>query len=88
LAKSLTNPLAIIEGRALTKSGDEIWILFGCATPMVLWRTVLYFLVVSPAYISGIMDGEAMGKVTTPDDRSGGWSEMLRTGKLSPAPVF
>jgi hypothetical protein len=55
---------------------------------MVLQRTVLYFLVVSPAYISRIMDGEAIGKVTTPNDRSGGWSEMLRTGKLSPAPVF
>jgi hypothetical protein len=87
-AKSPTNPLAIIEGRASAKSGDEIWILFGCATPMVLRRTVSYFLVVSPAYISGIMDGEAMGKVTTPDDRSGGWSEMLRRGNLSPAPVF
>jgi hypothetical protein len=79
--------LAITEGKAFVKSGDEIWILFGCATPMVLRRTVSYFLVVSPAYISDIMNGEAMDRVTTPDDKIGGWSMMPKKGCLSPAPV-
>ena len=85
---SPTTTLAITEGKALVKSGDEIWILFGCATPMVLRRTVSYFLVVSPAYICDIMNGEAMDRVATPDDRFGGWSRILKEGYLSHAPVF
>jgi hypothetical protein len=85
---SPTTTLVITEGKASVKSGDEIWILFGCATPMVLRRTVSYFLVVSPAYIFDIMNGETMDRVATPDDKIGGWSKMLKGGCLSPAPVF
>lgn len=85
---SPTTTLALTEGKALVKPDDEIWILFGCATPMVLRRTGSYFLVVSPAYISDIMNGEVMDRVMTPDDNIGGWSTMLKEGYLSPAPVF
>ncbi|KAF2273044.1 uncharacterized protein EI97DRAFT_436470 [Westerdykella ornata] len=84
---SPTTTLAITEGRASVKSGDEIWILFGCSTPMVLRRTVSHFLVVSPAYIPDIMNGEAMEGVATPDDRVGDWSRVLKEGCLGPAPV-
>ena len=85
---SCTSALAITEGKASVKSGDEVWILFGCATPMVLRRTVSHFLVVSPAYMSDIMHGEAMGGVVTPDEKDGGWSRALEKGSLSPTPVF
>lgn len=85
---SCTSALAITEGKASVKSGDEVWILFGCATPMVLRRTVSHFLVVSPAYISDIMHGEAVVGVSTPDEKDGGWSRALEKGCLSPTPVF
>lgn len=85
---SPTTTLAITEGKASVKSGDEIWILFGCPTPMVLRRTFSNFLVVSPAYIFDIMNGEVMDRVVTPDDRSGGWPRILKQRYFSPAPVF
>jgi hypothetical protein len=85
---SPTTTLAITERTASVKSGDEIWILFGCATPMVLRRIVSYFLVVSPAYICDIMNGEAMHGVTTPDEKDGGWASTLKKGYLSYAPRF
>jgi hypothetical protein len=87
--------LAIMEGKASVQSGDEIWILFGCPTPVVLRpiairqmdspRTASHFLVVSPAYIPGIMNGELMDAVTTPDKKDGGWSRVLKEGCLSSA---
>jgi hypothetical protein len=84
-----TTTFAITEGKALVRSGDEVWILFGCATPMVLRRTgrynVPYFLVASPAYVSDVMNGEAMDGVETPDDNFGGWSRVLETKKLGPS---
>lgn len=84
-----TTTLAITEGTASVRSGDEIWILFGCPTPMVLRPTILYHLVASPAYIFDIMNGEAMDGVTTPDadDKMGGWSRILKTGFISYAPA-
>lgn len=75
---SATNTLAITEGNASVRASDEVWILFGCPTPMILRRTTSVFLVVSPAYVSGIMNGEAMEGVVTPDDRFGGWTRVLR----------
>lgn len=53
--------------------------------------TASYFLVVSPAYVFDIMNGEAMDGVTSPDeldDKTGGWSRVLREGCFSPAPAF
>lgn len=85
---SSTSTLAITEGKASFKSGDEIWILFGYATPMVLRRADSYYLVVSPAYIFGIMKGETMNQVTTPDDRMGGWPRILKDRVLGPSPQF
>lgn len=85
---SPTTTLAITERKASAKSGDEIWILFGCPTPMVLRCTVAYFLVVSPAYIFDVMNGEAVDSVVTPDDKSGGWSRVLKEKCLGPAPDF
>jgi hypothetical protein len=92
---SLRPNLAIMEGKASVQSGDEIWILFGCPTPVVLRpiairqidppRTASHFLVVSPAYIPGIMNGELMDAVTTPDDKYGGWSRVLKEGCLGSA---
>jgi hypothetical protein len=78
--------LAITEGKALVQPDDEIWILFGCATPMVLRRTDSHFLVVSPAYIFDTMNGETMEGVTSPEDKIGGWSRILREGRLTPVP--
>jgi hypothetical protein len=83
---SPNSSLAITEGKALVQPDDEVWILFGCATPMVLRRTDSHFLVVSPAYIFDIMNRETMEGVTTPDDKTGGHSRMLRKGRLTPVP--
>ncbi|KAI5365632.1 hypothetical protein J4E82_011333 [Alternaria postmessia] len=83
-APSIT--LAITEGKALIRPGDEIWILFGCPTPMVLRRAMPYFLVASPTYIFDIMNGEAMDGVETPDDKSGGWLTMWKRGMMIPSP--
>jgi hypothetical protein len=43
--------------------GDEVWILFGCPTPMVLRPTAEQgmYKVIYPAYIPGLMDGEVFG---------------------------
>ncbi|KAK3935043.1 heterokaryon incompatibility protein-domain-containing protein [Diplogelasinospora grovesii] len=84
---SSATTLAITDGKASVRSRDEIWILFGCPTPMVLRRTASYFLVVSPAYVFDIMNGEAVDRVFTPDDKIGGWSRILKSGCLSPAPL-
>lgn len=83
---SLAN-LAITEGNAAVKSGDEIWILFGCPTPMVLRRDGSDLLVVSPAYIHEIMNGEAVEGVTTPDKHESGL-EKLKSGRLGPRPEY
>lgn len=85
---SPTTTLAVTEGKASVQSGDEIWILFGCAAPVVLRHAVSHFLVVSPAYIGDVMNGEVVHGVHAPDDdETGGWSRVLREGCLEPAPV-
>jgi len=85
---SSATTLAITEGKAVVETGDEMWILFGCPTPMVLRRTVSDFLVVSPAYICDIMNGEAMDGVTTPDDNYGSWPRILAERRLGTTPAF
>lgn len=79
--------LAITERKAALRSLDEIWILFSCPTPMVLRNSGSHFLVVSPAYIADIMNGEAMDGVTTPNAKDGGWPRVLESGVLSAAPA-
>ncbi|KAF7670641.1 hypothetical protein GT037_011220 [Alternaria burnsii] len=80
-----TITLAITEGKALVKPGDEIWILFGCPTPMVLRRAKPYFLVASPAYVFDIMNGETMDGVKTPDDKFGDWPMTRKAREMKPA---
>jgi hypothetical protein len=86
LASISLGNLAITEGRAAVEPGDEIWILFGCPIPMVLRRNRPHFLVVSPAYIYNIMNGEAVEGVGSPDDQLGEWEIIRRTGKIGPRP--
>jgi hypothetical protein len=86
LASTFSGNLAITEGRAAVEPVDEVWILFGCPTPIVLRSIGPHFKVVSPAYIHEIMNGEAVEGVLTPDDTSGGWGTILRTGEIGPRP--
>lgn len=86
LASTFSDNLAITEGRAAVEPNDEVWILFGCSTPIVLQGTRPHFRIVSPAYIHEIMNGEAVEGVLTPDDSSGGWETILRTGEIGPRP--
>lgn len=60
LGSSCFGQFLITEGKAAVEPGDEIWILFGCPTPMLLRRKPPHFVVVSPAYIHDIMNGEAV----------------------------
>lgn len=76
-----------MEGNVAVESGDDIWIVFGCPTPMVLRRDGSHFRVVSPVLIHGIMEGEAVKGVTSPDldmDDPSGWARILKTGHLKP----
>jgi hypothetical protein len=84
LASTSSGNLAITEGNAAVEPGDEIWILFGCPILMVLRNNQPHFLVVSPAYIYDIMDREAIEGVLSPDDPSGGWETIPRTGEIGP----
>ncbi|KAL2071270.1 hypothetical protein VTL71DRAFT_12505 [Oculimacula yallundae] len=86
LASTTSGHLAVTEGKAAVEPKDEVWILFGCPTPMVLRRVGQYFKVVSPVYIHEIMNGEVVEGVTTPDDSSGEWETALRTGEWGPRP--
>lgn len=86
LASTVAGNLGVTEGRAAVEPNDEIWILFGCPTPVVLRGIGPNFKVVSPAYIHEIMRGEAVEGVHTPDDPSGGWETFRRTGELGPRP--
>jgi hypothetical protein len=84
LASTSSANLAVFEATSSVRSGDEIWILFGCPVPMILRRVATHFVVVSPAYLSDIMNGQAVAGVTSPDDKCGGWSRVLKTGRLGP----
>jgi hypothetical protein len=46
-----------------TEVGDVICILYGCKVPYVLRPVDGHFFLVGDAYIHGIMDGQAMGRV-------------------------
>ena len=84
LASTSSGSLAITEGRAAVEPDDEIWILFGCPTPIVLRSNRPHFKVVSPAYIHDIMNGEAVEGVFTPDDPLVEWETVLRKGEMGP----
>lgn len=71
LASMFSDNLEITEGRAAVEPDDEVWILFGCPTPIVLRSNRPHFKIVSPAYVHDIMNGEAVEGVLTPDDPSG-----------------
>jgi hypothetical protein len=79
--------LTVTERKASVQPLDEIWVLFGCPTPMVIRNNGPHFLVISPAYIADIMNGEAMKDVITPDVKDGGWHRVLQSGIVSPAPA-
>ena len=86
LASSNSN-LAITEGKAAVKKGDEIWILFGCPVPIVLRRGGSSFAVVSPAYINDVMDGQAVDGVVTPDKHNM-WPSILKNRQIGPGPEY
>lgn len=83
LTSMYSDNLAVVEGRADVEPDDEIWIIFGCPTPMILRHGSPHYTVISPAYIHDIMNGETVEGVVTPDDQSG-WEKVLRTGRLGP----
>lgn len=75
----------IVEGNANVIPGDEIWIVFGCPTPMVLRPSGTRYVVVSPAHMHNMMEGEAVEGVNTPDkSHTGGWESLLKTGLIGP----
>lgn len=78
--------LVIVEGNANVIPGDEIWIIFGCPTPMILRPSDTRYVVVSPAHMQNMMEGEAVEGVNTPADEShtGGWESLLKTGRIGP----
>jgi hypothetical protein len=67
LALTSSGELAVCEGAAAVQNDDEVWIVFGCQTPMVLRRNGPHFQIVSPAYIHGIMDGETTEGIEVPN---------------------
>jgi hypothetical protein len=42
------------------QEGDQVWIIFGCSTPMLLRPSQDGFLVVGDVYLDGFMDGKAV----------------------------
>lgn len=46
---------------------DEVWVLFGCAYPVILRPVGGEYRVVSPMYIRGLMDGEVVEGLTNMD---------------------
>lgn len=45
-----------------TMVGDQIVVVLGCSTPLVVRPRGKYFEVVGEAFVQGMMDGEAMKK--------------------------
>lgn len=43
-----------------TKDGDEIWIIYGYSTPILLRPTERGYLMVGECFLDGIMNGEAL----------------------------
>lgn len=54
---------------AAVATEDSIWILFGCPTPMLLRNKRGYCIVISPAYVHGIVHGEAVEGVQLAPER-------------------
>jgi len=58
------------------EAGDEVWVLFGCSMPMILrpgktGQRQTQYSVIGPAYIPGLMQGEAcrgLGPDGTPEE--------------------
>ena len=50
----------IISEKTPLEGNDEIWVLFGCSTPMILRPEEDHWKVVSLAYVTGFMEGEAV----------------------------
>lgn len=46
-----------------TQRGDVVAIIRGCRVPMILRNQEHYFMLVGPAYVSGIMQGEAISRI-------------------------
>jgi hypothetical protein len=69
LISTVAGRSAIVETTAAVATEDSIWILFGCPTPMLLRNKGGYCTVVSPAYVPGIMYGEAVEGVQLAPER-------------------
>jgi len=48
-------------GYESVEEGDEIWIVRGCPTPLVLRRSEEGFSLIGESYVHGVMRGEAVG---------------------------
>lgn len=58
----------IISEKTPLEENDEIWVLFGCSTPMILRPEEDHWKVVSPAYVIGFMEGEAVLGIGAEDE--------------------
>ena len=43
-----------------TEEGDQIWIIYGCSTPLLLRPTERGYLLVGAGFVDGVMDGQAL----------------------------
>ena len=58
----------IIPKKTPLEENDEIWVLFGCSTSMILRPEEDHWKVVSPAYVTGFMEGEAVLGIGAEDE--------------------
>ncbi|KAF7531303.1 hypothetical protein G7054_g9011 [Neopestalotiopsis clavispora] len=85
LAVAQSRDPVLVEGTAVVRQGDEIWILFSCPVPMILRREGCHRLVISPSYIHNSMNGEQVNGISAPESRDpSGWKTVLETGQLGP----
>ncbi|KAF4883244.1 hypothetical protein CGCFRS4_v013753 [Colletotrichum fructicola] len=73
-------------GRGLTsiEDGDLVAILFGCKLPVILRKCVEQpaYELISPCYVSGIMNGEAIVDLNFGDFAEGHYASVLRAERL------
>lgn len=74
-------------GRGSSEYGWWIWTLFGCPTPTVLRRDGSCFVVVSPAYVHNMMNGQTVDEVFGPD-KYNEWPSVLKNKQFSPWPKY
>jgi hypothetical protein len=67
LGLTLSQELFLTDELAAVDIRDEIWVVFGCPTPMVLRHHAQHFLVVSPVYIRPVMKAQAVRGVVNRD---------------------